>query len=147
MENCRWDVAPARELGVIPTFWQPLDKPVPMVATAEIAELAAGVLQEPWSGHRVVELKGPRRLAPNDIAAAFTKVLGRSVRMQIAPRDSWEEIFRSQGMRNPLPRMRMLDGFNEVWMEFEGAAASSRKGVVSLESVLQCLISASYHVA
>src|SRR5260370_28037153 len=34
MENCRWDVAPAREHGVISSFLQPLDKPVPMVATA-----------------------------------------------------------------------------------------------------------------
>ena len=45
MENCRWDVAPARETGVVPSFLQPLDKPVPMVATADIGKLAAGLLQ------------------------------------------------------------------------------------------------------
>ena len=28
MENCGWDVAPARETGVVPSFLQPLDKPV-----------------------------------------------------------------------------------------------------------------------
>jgi uncharacterized protein YbjT (DUF2867 family) len=31
MENSIWDVAPARDAGVIPSFLQPLDKPVPMV--------------------------------------------------------------------------------------------------------------------
>ena len=36
MENSSWDVAPATGGGVIPSFLQPLDKPVPMVATAEI---------------------------------------------------------------------------------------------------------------
>lgn len=36
MENAAWDVAPARDLGVVPSFLQPLDKPVPMVATADI---------------------------------------------------------------------------------------------------------------
>ena len=41
MENCRWDVVPAREQGAIPSFLQPLDKPVPMVATADIGKLAA----------------------------------------------------------------------------------------------------------
>jgi len=46
MENCRWDVVPAREQGVIPSFLQPLDKPVPMVATADIGKLAAALLQE-----------------------------------------------------------------------------------------------------
>ena len=59
MENCRWDVAPAREQGVIPSFLQPLDKPVPVVATADIGRVAAGLLQERWSGRRVVELEGP----------------------------------------------------------------------------------------
>ena len=46
MENSSWDVAPAREQGVIPSFLQPLDKPVPMVATADIGKVAAALLQE-----------------------------------------------------------------------------------------------------
>src|SRR3954466_2894756 len=140
MENCRWDVAPAREQGVIPSFLQPLDKPVPMVATADIGELAAALLQESGNGHRVVELEGPRRVTPNEIAAAFANILGRSVRMQIVPRNSWNELFKSQGMNNPLPRMRMLDGFNEGWIEFENDETDSCKGNTSLVSVLQDLI-------
>jgi len=140
MENCRWDMAPAREHGVIPSFLQPLDKPVPMVATADIGKRAAVLLQEPWNGHRVVELEGPHRVTPNEIAAAFTKALGRSVRMQIVPRDSWEGLFRSQGMKNPLPRIQMLDGFNEGWIEFESGEAGSQKGSTSLESGLKSLI-------
>src|SRR6266496_4713817 len=54
MENCRWDVASAREKGAIPSLLQPLDKPVSMVATADIGKLAAALLQEPCSGHRIV---------------------------------------------------------------------------------------------
>jgi NAD(P)H dehydrogenase (quinone) len=77
MENCRWDVAPAREQGVIPSFLQPPDKPVPMVATADIGRVAAGLLREGWSDRRVVELEGPQRVKPNEIAAVFTKLLGR----------------------------------------------------------------------
>jgi uncharacterized protein YbjT (DUF2867 family) len=140
MENSRWDVAPAREHGVIPSFLQPLDKPVAMVATADIGKVAAGLLQEKWDGHRVVELEGPARITPNQIAATFTKLLGKPVHMEIVPRDSWETLFRSQGMKNPFPRMRMLDGLNEGWIEFEDGEASSRKGSVTLESVLQGLV-------
>jgi len=140
MENCRWDVASAREKGVIPSFLQPLDKPVSMVATADIGKLAAALLQEPWSGHRIVELEGPRRVTPDEIAATFTKVLGRPVRAQIVPRDSWEGLFSSQGMKNPLPRIQMLDGFNEGWIEFERGEAGSQKGTTSLESVLRSLL-------
>ena len=41
-----------------------------MVATEDIGTLAA-VLRRTWSNHRVVELEGPRRLTPDEIAAAF----------------------------------------------------------------------------
>ena len=140
MENSSWDVAPARGQGVIPSFLQPLDKAVPMVATADIGKVAAALLQETWSGHRVVELEGPRRVTPNEIAATFAKLLGSSVRMEVVPRESWEALFKSQGMRNPIPRIRMLDGFNEGWIEFERGEAGSQKGNESLESVLKSLI-------
>jgi NAD(P)H dehydrogenase (quinone) len=140
MENSSWDVAPARGQGVIPSFLQPLDKAVPMVATADIGKVAAALLQETWSGHRVVELEGPQRVTPNEIAVTFAKLLGRSVRMEVVPRESWEALFKSQGMRNPIPRIRMLDGFNEGWIEFERGEAGSKKGNESLESVLKSLI-------
>ena len=137
MENCRWDVAPAREPGVIPSFLQPLDRPVPMVATADIGRVAAGLLREGWSGRRVVELEGPQRVAPNEIAATFAKLLGRPVRMEAVPRESWEDLFKSQGMKNPAPRVQMLDGFNEGWIDFEG---DSVKGEVELETVLKDIV-------
>jgi uncharacterized protein YbjT (DUF2867 family) len=98
------------------------------------------LLQEKWDGHRVVELEGPTRTTPNQIAATFTRLLGKPVHMEVVPRDSWEALFTSQGVKNPLPRMRMLDGFNEGWISFEAGEASSRKGSVTLESVLQDLI-------
>jgi uncharacterized protein YbjT (DUF2867 family) len=140
MENSAWDVAPAREHGVIPSFLQPLERPVPMVATADIGRVAAELLQERWSGVRVVELEGPERVAPNEIGNAFAKILGRPVRMETVPRASWESLFQSQGMKNPTPRIQMLDGFNEGWIEFEGGEVNIRKGSTRLETVLQTLV-------
>jgi uncharacterized protein YbjT (DUF2867 family) len=140
MENCRWDVAPARETGVVPSFLQPLDKPVPMVATADIGKLAAGLLQEKWDGQRVIELEGPTRVTPNQIATTLAKLLGKPVRMKVVPRESWDALFRSQGTKNPVPRIRMLDGFNESWIEFERGKSGSQKGSTSLEAVLKSVI-------
>jgi NAD(P)H dehydrogenase (quinone) len=127
MENSSWDVIPAVTSGVIPSFLQSLDKPVPMVATADI-------------GRRVVELEGPQPVTPNEIAATFAALLGRPVQMAAVPRDTWESLFLSQGMKNPTPRIQMLDGFNQGWIEFENGRPGSRKGNVSLQSVLQSLI-------
>jgi uncharacterized protein YbjT (DUF2867 family) len=140
IENSAWDVAPARDAGVIPSFLQPLDRPVPMVATADIGRVGAELLQQSWSGQRVVELEGPRRVTPNDVAAAFSKILARPVRMEAVPRNTWATLFESQGMKNPTPRIQMLDGFNEGWIEFESGEEGSTKGTVELETVLEGLV-------
>jgi NAD(P)H dehydrogenase (quinone) len=62
--------------------------------------------------------------------------------MEVVPRESWEVLFKSQGMKNPIPRMRILDGFNSFnkgWIEFELGEAASQKGNESLEFVLKAL--------
>jgi NAD(P)H dehydrogenase (quinone) len=140
MENSSWDVPAARERGIIQSFLQPLDKPVPMVAIADIGRVAAELLQETWSGPRVVELEGPHRVTPNRIAAGFAGVLGNPVKAEVVPRDSWEPLFRSQGMKNPLPRIQMLDGFNEGWIEFEAGESGSRKADRTIDTVLTALV-------
>jgi NAD(P)H dehydrogenase (quinone) len=106
------------------------------VSRALTLNRAAELFQEIWSNHRMVELEGPQRLTPNEIAARFAKLLGRPVRTEEVPRETWESLFKTQGMRNP----KMLDGFNEGWIEFEDGHAGSFKGNVALETVLQTLI-------
>ena len=110
------------------------------MATVDIARVAADLLRSVWKGHQVVELEGPVRVSPNQIAAAFADLLGRPVRMEAVPRQSWEQLFRSQGMKNPEPRIRMLDGFNEGWIEFEGGQEGSLKGTKTAKSVLKDLL-------
>ena len=43
-------------------------------------------------------------------------------------------------MKNPTPRARMLDGFNEGWIEFENGEQGSRKGHTEIETVLRQLV-------
>jgi uncharacterized protein YbjT (DUF2867 family) len=143
MENAAWDVASARDDGVIASYLQPLDKPVPMVGTADVGRVAADLLQQTWSGVRIVELEGPRRVSPNDLASAFARVVGRPVRAEVVDRQIWEVLFRSQGMQYPQPRMRMLDGFNEGWIDFEKHPGEIVRGVVELDTVLGALVSRS----
>jgi NAD(P)H dehydrogenase (quinone) len=140
MENLSWDIAQARHQGVISCFLQPLDKAVPMVATADVGRVAAELLQQDWTGKRVVELEGPERVSQDGIAAELSKALHRPVRAEAVPRENWGAIFRAQGMRDPIPRIQMLDGFNEGWIKFEGGGATPVKGKVSLAEVVQQLV-------
>ncbi len=139
MENAVWDVAAARG-GAYHAFLQPLDHPIPMVATSDIGAAAAAMLRDGWQGVRIVELEGPRRYSARDIAAGFARVLGHPVAAGEVPRDGWEALFRSQGMKHPLARMRMIDGFNEGWIEFEGGSAEKRFGETELDTVLKDLV-------
>ena len=141
MDNAASDVEAARN-GVIPSFLQPLDHRIPMVAARDIAHTAAELLKETWTGTRVVELEGPRRYSAQDIAAGFSAALERPVRAEAVPRDQWETLFRSQGMKNPMPRIRMIDGFNQGWIDFESGEANSRKERTPLDAVLRSLVAA-----
>jgi NAD(P)H dehydrogenase (quinone) len=47
-------------------------------------------------------------------------------------------------MSNPLPRMQMLDGFNEGWIAFDGGSrAEAVYGTTTLQTVLQSLLARS----
>ena len=137
MENASWEVASARDRGIIQSFLYPLDRAIPMVATADVGRTAAKLLQEQSTGRRVVELEGPRRVSPNDLAAGFAQLLGKDVRAEIVPPETWRAQFLAQGMKNPEPRIRMLDGFNEGWITFEHEPI---KGQCELDAVLRSLV-------
>jgi uncharacterized protein YbjT (DUF2867 family) len=139
MENAAADIASAFNTGVIRSYLQPLDHAVPMVAAEDVGRTAAALLQEEWVSHRVVELQA-ERVTPNAIASAFAKALDRPVRAEAVPRACWEEIFRSEGMRNPLPRMQMVDGFNQGWIDFPNAGAGARTGRIDVDSAIAALV-------
>jgi uncharacterized protein YbjT (DUF2867 family) len=139
MENAASDIASARQ-GIIHSYLQPLDRAVPMIATDDVGRTAAALLQEHWQGRRVVELEAAQRVSPTALADAFAKVLAQPVRTEIVPRDRWESIFLSQGMKNPTPRMQMLDGFNAGWIDFPNHGANARKGRIGIDQAIATLI-------
>jgi uncharacterized protein YbjT (DUF2867 family) len=138
LENAVWDVAPARDTGVISSFLTPLDRAIPMVSARDVGATAARLLREDWTGVQIVELEGPAPVSPNELAAAFSRVLARPVRAEEVPHASWEPMFRAQGMKHPTPRIRMLDGFNEGWIAFHGAPV---RGTISVDDVIGALVS------
>jgi uncharacterized protein YbjT (DUF2867 family) len=139
LENAAWDVTAARDSGVIQSFLMPVDKSFPMVSSRDVGRLAAELIQQERPHERIVELEGPRRVSPNDIAHAFSRALGKPVRAEAVPRNTWEALFRSQGMKNPTPRIRMLDGFNEGWIDFVVPAGRTIKGRVDANQAIEAL--------
>jgi NAD(P)-dependent dehydrogenase (short-subunit alcohol dehydrogenase family) len=116
------------------------------VALADIND--ADALTHAFAGAEAVFVLLPPTFDPSagfpearrSIAACFSRLLGREVSARAVPRDTWAELFAAQGMANPTPRMHMLDGFNEGWIEFEKGEGGSRKGAVTLDQAIAGLL-------
>jgi NAD(P)H dehydrogenase (quinone) len=139
MENAAWDVVSARDSGVIHSFLQPLDKPVPMVATTDAGRVAAicssdteaaGVLSNSRDRGASLQTTWQQR------SLKFSGVL--FVRRPSPAKPGASSL--NQGMKDPEPHIKMLDGFNEGRIEFERGEAGSIKGETEPAAVLRRLV-------
>jgi uncharacterized protein YbjT (DUF2867 family) len=83
LENWGMVADVARKDGVLPTFL-PATLRVPTVHTADIGRVAGEALLA-GPTRRVIELTGPMDPTPSDIAAAFSRRLGRKIALAEAP--------------------------------------------------------------
>ena len=76
MENWLGALDHIRATGEMPFFYAPLDRKFPLVATRDIALAGAKVLQDTWTGERVLEVDGPEGGTDlHETAAAFGRAL------------------------------------------------------------------------
>lgn len=119
LENYTYALKPAASAGTFDTFLTPTNRPVPMVAAADIGmEIARLLVDTLWSGKRIVELGS--RISPDDLAQAMSEVLGRPVKANAIPRDKWDASLQAQGMSPGAAKLfgEMEDAFNSGWIDF-----------------------------
>jgi uncharacterized protein YbjT (DUF2867 family) len=81
-ENLLEEADSIRESGVF-TDTVAADRKAPLVAVADIAAAAAGLLLDrSWTGVGSVPVLGPQELSPDELARIMTEQLGRPVRYQ-----------------------------------------------------------------
>ena len=96
-------VVPMVRDGVLPVFL-PAALAFPQIATHDIGVVAAREVLAPAKGARIVELCGPTASA-NDVAAAFAKLIGRQVGVQVAPNAAVVPAFTSMGVGRSMAAM------------------------------------------
>jgi len=85
MENLLRQAQPIKEQGTF-SMANTADRPLPTVATRDVAEVAAALLLDPsWSGQASVPVAGPDNLTPGGMAEVISGVLGRPVRYREVP--------------------------------------------------------------
>ncbi|MEU8999619.1 NmrA family NAD(P)-binding protein [Streptomyces caniferus] len=120
---------PAMRAGALPSFFAPLDRPVPHTAVADIAATVVRELRR--QGTRTVEIAAPADYSPLDVATAFSRALGRPVTAREVPRTQWPQALGDRGVPVQLAAdlIDMWDGFNSGRICFEG---TPERGTTSL---------------
>jgi uncharacterized protein YbjT (DUF2867 family) len=128
MENWMPMVGQAVRSGTLPTFLAPPQRAIPMVATADVGNAAAALLQEAWTGHRIVTLAGPADYAPNDVAASVAATLGKPVDVVVLPDARWPDALADARFSKAA-----LAGFIEMTRGLNGSQIDIRSDPAAVE--------------
>lgn len=96
MSNWDGPLETAASTGKLPTMF-PADVPIPMVAPDDLGKVAADRLLSPLGDVGVRYIEGPRRYSSDDVAKAFSAVLGKPVELSVTPRGQWKDAFLQLG--------------------------------------------------
>ena len=138
MENFTGSIAHAEQSGQFFSFLNPVDKLIPMIATKDIGTLAAELLQQSWTGHRIVELEGPNRYSANDVIRVLSEQSKCDITAQVIPAHDHQQVYQSFGASPAAAAMmaEMIAGFNNNHIVFEANTREQATGTTSLEDVL-----------
>ena len=140
MENWLGALDHIRATGEMPFFYAPLDRKFPLVATRDIGLAGAKVLQQSWTGERVLEVDGPKGGTDlHETAAAFGEALGREVKTVQLPEAAWQNVLEGMGM--PADRtglyIEMVKSFNSGWIHFGNSGTEPFHGQTTIEAFAQ----------
>jgi uncharacterized protein YbjT (DUF2867 family) len=141
VENWGAVLPAAKQDGVLPSFI-PGDLSLPMVSTVDIGTLAAEALLEGPRGPRVLELSGPRDLAPREVASVVGKLLGKPIELVEAPLDAVVPTFTGFGISSNVAGLfrDMYEGIAQGRVAWQGGGAEARRGRTSIEETLRSLL-------
>jgi uncharacterized protein YbjT (DUF2867 family) len=97
VENWGAVIQAVKSDSVLPSFVA-ADQRVPSVSTVDIGRALAQALLVGPRGVRVIELGGPSDVSPNDVAAAFSRIQGRPIKVVEAPLEAVVPTFISFGI-------------------------------------------------
>ena len=135
----------AAEQGILPSFYVPLERKIPMVCVADIGRAVAQAMTADWTGKRIIELHGAADYSPNDVAAAFAAALGRDVQAVAVPESEWRATMSRFGFSPEAVNRysEMMSGFNSGHIVFEGGShVQTVKGQTMIADVIGKLIEA-----
>jgi len=139
VENWASVIQAVKNDGVLPSFIA-ADQRVPSVCTADIGQAVAQALLDGPRGVRVIELSGPSDVTPNDVAATFSRILGKPVTVAEAPLTSIVPTLTSFGMSENIAGL-----FHDMYEAMAAGKITAEpgehvRGKTPLETTLRALL-------
>lgn len=94
MENWNANLETVQTQGVLPSFFEPLDVKFTQISVEDIGREIVNAMLEETEGVQYKELAGIP-YSVEDVAAAFSNVLGREIKAVPIPEEQWMDIFRT----------------------------------------------------
>jgi NAD(P)H dehydrogenase (quinone) len=143
MENWLGALDHIRATGEMPFFYAPLERKFPLIAARDIGLAGAKVLQDSWTGERVLEVDGPEGGTDlHEVAAAFGRALGRDVKAVRVLESNWQSALEAMGMPGNRTGLyiEMVKSFNSGWIHFGNSGTERFHGQTTIETFAQELV-------
>ncbi len=133
MENAASMVGLMKGQGILPALFDPSLR-IPMIASEDIGTLVAEVLLDPPGTSSIVELEGPVAYSYQDVAAAFSETLGKTVNVVAVPPAGIVPALQQAGFSENVAGLyaEMAGGIGSGVMVFTGGNARHVRGKTTL---------------
>ena len=130
--------------GVLLSLHHPVESKFPTVSAPDVGRIAADLLLGTGAGtnKQIVHAEGPRRYSASDVAAALSKLLGRTITAQALPRSQWQVIL-ERGLSASTAKLVVgaYDAHNKGGLiDVEPNTGEVRYGTTELIEVLRPLV-------
>lgn len=140
MEGWGLVVPAAIATGILPSLHHPVERVFPTVSAPDVGVMAADLLLHPsaGTGEQIVHAEGPRRYSADDVAAAMSQLLGRTVTAQAVPRSRWlESLGRVVSTSTAHLLAELYDAHHRGLIDIEAGRGEVRYGTTELVEALR----------
>lgn len=141
MENLGGFLGAVQHAGILPAMSDPAHR-FPMVATRDIGEVAAQALLHPPAQNEVIELSGPAEYSFSDVAAVFSRRLGKTIHVAPIPPEGIVPALQQAGLGAEMAGLyrEMMLAIDTGRVAFAGGGARPVRGTVTLEQAVAQLL-------
>ncbi len=145
MQNWSRFIKSAARTGVLPAFYRPSTRLLPLVSAPDVGLIAAGVLASPDRASKdvhILHVEGPRRYSVDEVVQTMGGTVGRQVEPRELPPERWVAALVEGGLSESYARLvaQMYEAHNLGHIDIESESSEVRRGSTTLAEAFASLM-------